>query len=175
MVTIGTKIVFIFAKLVGGIWLAAVTFSTVLILFSVLTLVYFLYRLVWLFSVEGTTVRMEQKFKRYMERISQEGLRQRAILSGTVDQENIKHLVMLVNQEVNLRKVHLDSAIVPEIQNLLNSYRYAQDFNKVLRLHKIVVDTDIALLNSTLRELLDETVKLRWLIIELSYAISIFP
>jgi hypothetical protein len=174
MVTLGTKFVFTFAKLVGGIWLAAVTFSTVLILFSVLALVYFLYRLAWLFSSEGTALRMERRFRRCRERMSQEGLRQRATLSGTVDRENLKHLVMLVNQEVNSRKVHLDPAIPPEIQNLLNSYRYAQDFNKILRIHKIVVDTDIALLNSTLSELLDETVKLRWLIIELSYATSIF-
>lgn len=156
MVTIGIKAVFIFAKLLGGIWLAAVAFSTVLILFYLLALFYFFYRLIWLFSDDGTILRMERKFKRYMERVSQQGLRQRATFSRTVDQENIKHLVMLVNEEINLRKVHLDPTIVPEIQNILNRCRYAQDFNKVLRIHKIVIDTDVALLNSTLSELLDD-------------------
>ncbi|CAA9891425.1 hypothetical protein METHB2_400007 [Candidatus Methylobacter favarea] len=174
MSIIGIKGVFVFTKLLGGIGLAAVTFSTVLILFSILTLVYFLYRFVWIFSAEGTNLRMERKFRRYMEKLSQQELIHRITLSRTVDQENIKHLVTLVNQEINLRKVHIDPTIVPEIQNLLNSCRYAQDFNKALRIYKIVIDTDIALLNSTLRELLDETIKLRWLIIELSYALSIF-
>ncbi|MGZ8240830.1 MAG: hypothetical protein ACXWTK_04880 [Methylobacter sp.] len=152
----GTKVVFMLAKLLCGIWLAAVAFSTVFILFYLLTVVYFFYRLIWLFSSEGTTLRMERKFRRYMDRILQEGLRQRATLSRTVDQENIKHIVMLVNQEINLRKVHLDPPIVTEIQNLLKKCRYTQDFNKVLCVHKLVVDTDVALLNSTLSELLDD-------------------
>lgn len=152
---IGIKGAFIFAKLLGGIWLAVVTFSTVLILLYLLTLFYFFYRLVWLFSDDATVLRLQRKFKRHREKLLQEGIRQRTTFSNTVDRKNIMHLVMLVNEEINLRKAHLDPAIVLEIQNMLNSCRYARDFDKVLRIHKIVVDTDAALLNSTLSELLD--------------------
>lgn len=157
MAPIGIKAVFIFAKVVGGVFLAPIAFGTVLILLYLLSLFYFFYRLIWLFSFDGTILRMKRKFKRHKEQIFLEGLRKRAALSGTVDQKNMKHLVMLVNDALNLRKAYLDPAIVPEIQSMLVRCRYTKDFNQVLHIHKIVVDTDSALLNSSLEELLDES------------------
>jgi hypothetical protein len=156
MAPVGIKDIFIFAKLLGGISLAAVAFSTVLTLLYCLALFYFCYRLIWLFSTEGTILRVEHKFKRHMQLISQEGSRQRAMLSSTVDQENIGHLVMLINEAMNLRKAHLDPVTVQEIQSLLIRCRNTEDFNQAMRIYKIVVDTDVALLNSSLVELLND-------------------
>jgi hypothetical protein len=99
---------------------------------------------------------MERKFKRHIEKLSLEGLRQRTTLSSTVDQENIEQFVMLVNEAMNLRKAHLDPGIVPEIEALLIRCRNTKDFNQVLQIYKTVVDTDVALLNSSLVELLND-------------------
>lgn len=156
MASVGIKGIFIFAKLVGGISLVAVVFSAVLTLLYCLALFYFCYRLIWLFSADGTILRMERKFKRHMEKLSLEGLRQRVTLSSTVDEDNIGHIVMLVNEAINLRKAHLDPDIVPEIQALLIRCRNTKDFIQVLHVHKIVVDTEVALLNSSLVELLND-------------------
>lgn len=156
MAPIGIKAVFIFAKVVGGIILAPVAFGTVLILLCLLTLFYFFYRVVWLFSIDGIILRMKRKFSRRKEQIFLEGLRQRAALSRSADQKNIKHLIMLVNDAMNLRKAYLKPAIITEIQSILIRCRYAKDFNQVLHIHQVVVDTDVASLNSSLEELLDE-------------------
>jgi hypothetical protein len=156
MAPAGIKSIFMFARLLGGFALAAVAFSAVLTLLYCLTLFYFCYRLIWLFSTEGAILRMEYKFKRHIQLISQEGSRQRAMLSSTIDQENIGYLVMLINEAMNLRKAHLDPVIVQEIQSLLIRCRNTEDFNQGLQIYKIVVDTDVALLNSSLAELLND-------------------
>ncbi|NOT13435.1 MAG: hypothetical protein HOP23_16690 [Methylococcaceae bacterium] len=152
----GMKAVYIFARLLAGICLAAVAFSTVLTLLYFVALFYLFYRLVWLCSADGTILRMEWTFKRHIEKLSLDGSNQRATFSKTVDQNNIDHLVMLVNEAMDLRKTHLNPDITPEIHCLLIRCRNTMDFNQALLIYKTVVDTDVALLNASLEELLDD-------------------
>jgi hypothetical protein len=153
---VGIKALLIFAKLLAGICLAAVAFSTVLTVLYFVALFYLYYRLIWFFSADGTILRMEWKFKRHMDKISLDGLIQRATFSKIVDQENIDRLAMLVYEAMDLRKTHLNPDITPEIHSLLIKCRNTMDFNQVLLIYKTVVDTDVALLNASLVELLDD-------------------
>lgn len=156
MASVSIKFFVIFAKLLGGVFLASVAFGSVMVLLYCLSLFYLFYRLIWLFSIDGIILRMKRKFRCHKEKICLEGLRRRAALSRTADQKNMKHLIILVNDAMNLRKAYVNPAIITEIQSILTRCRYAKDFKQVLHIHQVVANTDIASLNSSLEELLDE-------------------
>ena len=143
-------------QLIGGLLLAAAALFGFSLVCFLLILYYMLCRFFWLFSSEANKQNLELKFKSRQEKLFRYERNKREKLSTSIDQENTSKLIKLTTQKLNTRKKHLDSFVFNEIQYLLNRCQHDLNFNQVIRIHDIVIQTNDALLNHKLAVLIDE-------------------
>ena len=100
--------------------------------------------------------RTKQQFEHQRQKLLQRAKKQRFDYSRAADRQDIELLIQQIEQQLQCHQQQLDVHLVNELHYLLGRYQQDLKFDKTLRIHAIVTNTDAALLNTALSELVND-------------------
>lgn len=104
-------------------------------------------------SARGHLQHAQKKYQRRKQRIVRREQRKRLKLSRRVDKADIQSLVKLSKNEIIGRKKYVGYRVYIQTRHRLNRCQTKMNFNDAQRIHNTIINTELKLLNETLKRL----------------------